>query len=150
MPTTSENCSPKSVLEIRADAIRLRLDGYDRVARLTVERLASVYNGCGPEFLPDAARKALDRFTTVFAPAVMVHDVDFAASDGRQRAFQAANDRLLRNCIACAEDAEPWHSWRRYALVFEAFLLYRACVKFGWMAWLSAYNKRKGKNNENQ
>ena len=128
---------------LRAEVSRLELQGRDAVLALTLDELDAAFNGCGPEFLPEGARQTLDRVTTVFAPAVMVHDVEFTLADGLKAAFDAANLRLLVNCAKCALDAAPWYSWKRYALYAEAWTIYRACEKFGWIAWLSAYNKNK-------
>lgn len=124
---------------LRAEVSRLDLQGRDAVLALTLNELDAAFNGCGPEFLPEGVRQTLDRVTSVFAPAFMVHDVEFTLADGLKAAFDTANFRLLVNCAKCALDAAPWYSWRRYALIAEAWAIYRACDKFGWIAWLSAY-----------
>ena len=136
--------------DIRNDAIRLHLDGSQRLAYLPMEVLASSYNGTGPEFLPQKIRDKLDAVCRPFLPAVMIHDVDYTFSDGSEESFKQANTRLLSNCITCAIDAHPWNSWKRYSLVLEAWAMYRAVShpKFGWVAWIQAYNKRKEKPNE--
>ena len=134
--------------DIRDAAIRLHLDGSQFLAYLPLEVLAASYNGTGPEFLPDSIRQKLDGAGRPFLPAVMIHDVDFTLSDGSEESFKQANTRLLGNCITCALNAHPWTSWKRYALILEAWALYRACEKFGWVAWIQAYNKRKEKINE--
>ena len=134
--------------DIRDAAIRLHLDGSQFLACLPIDVLAASYNGTGPEFLPDSTRQKLDAACRPFLPAVQIHDVDYTFSDGSVKAFKQANTRLLRNCITCAMDAHPWTSWKRYALILEAWALYRACEKFGWIAWIQAYNKRKEKPNE--
>ena len=126
---------------LRAEVARLNLQGREAVLALPLEQLDATYNGCGPEYLPSFARKALDKITAVFAPAVMVHDVDFTNADGLKAAFDAANKRLLVNCVICALDAAPWYSRQRYILLAEAWAIYRACSKFGWSAWLAAYNQ---------
>ena len=131
----------QTVSYLRAEVGRLRLFGYLIVLALPLAVLAAAYNGTGPEFLPDAIRAKLDDFARPFLPAVMVHDVDFTLSDGTVGSFRSANRRLLVNCLICALDAHPWHSWRRYALILEAYALYRACAKFGWIAWIQAYSK---------
>ena len=130
-----------TVTRLRAEVARLRLVGRDLVLALPLDALAAAYNGTGPEFLPDAIRAKLDDFARPFLPAVTVHDVDFTYSDGTVGSFRSANRRLLVNCLICALDAHPWHSWRRYALILEAYALYRACAKFGWIAWIQAYSK---------
>lgn len=130
---------------IRREVIRLDLYGADAVIAMSLSDLATAYNGCGPESLPEAARQALDKITSTFSPAFMVHDVDFTLANGLKAAFDAANKRLLLNCVKCALDAAPWTSWKRYAMLSEAWAIYRACDKFGWAAWLSAYNKNQTK-----
>ena len=134
------------VIRIRSEVERLRLYGGEKVLIQPLAQLAKIYNGTGPAFLPDSIRGALDKAAKPFLPAVMVHDGDFEDSDGTVKSFNAANLRLLMNCIICATDAAPWYSWRRYALIAEAWTIYRACDKFGWVAWLSAYrDNQQGK-----
>lgn len=128
---------------LRAEVARLNLQGCVIVLALPLDELDAAFNGCGPEYLPSFARKALDKITAVFAPAVMVHDVDFTNADGLKAAFDAANKRLLVNCVKCALDAAPWYSRQRYILLAEAWAIYRACDKFGWSAWLAAYNQNQ-------
>ena len=132
-----------AITNLRADVARLRLLGRDLVLALPTDRLAECYNGTGPEFLPQRIRQKLDAACRPFLPAVMVHDVDFTFSDGTRRSFLVANQHLLFNCLSCAMDASPWYSWRRYALILESLAIYRACHKFGWIAWHNAYCKRK-------
>ena len=136
--------------DIRDAAIRLRLIGYTLLVYMPIEVLAAAYNGTGPEFLPQKIRDILDGACRPFLPAVMIHDVDFTFSDGSEESFKQANSRLLSNCITCAMDAHPWTSWKRYSLILEAWAMYRAVShpKFGWVAWIQAYNKRKEKPNE--
>lgn len=128
---------------LRAEVARLDLAGKESVLGIALEDLELAYNGCGPEYLPSFARKALDKITAVFAPAFMVHDVDFTNADGLKAAFDEANYRLLINCVKCALDAAPWYSRQRYILLAEAWAIYRACDKFGWSAWLAAYNQNQ-------
>lgn len=133
--------------DIRDDAIRLRLIGYTRLVYMPIEVLAAAYNGTGPEFLPHKIRDKLDSVCRPFLPAVMIHDVDFTMSDGSRRSFRIANLRLILNCITSSNAAYPWNNWRRYALYIQAWAMYRAVShpKFGWVAWIQAYNKQQGK-----
>ena len=140
-----------TIAALKAKVARLRLLGADRVLSLSVYTLSECYNGTGPEFLPQRIRMKLDAVCKPLLPAVMVHDVDFGLSDGTVGPFRSANRRLLINGIVCACDAHPWYSWRRYVLILEAWTIYRACQKFGWIAWRLAYNKhkqQKGNTNE--
>lgn len=129
------------VNSIRSEVSRLQLDGCEFCLAQPFDALDTAYNGTGPEFLPPSIRAKLDEVTAPFLPAVMVHDVDYTRSDGSFASFSKANVRLLVNCIKCAVDAKPWYHWRRYSLLLEAVIIYRACSKFGWIAWRSAYSK---------
>lgn len=133
----------EDIIRIRSEVERLQLDGWELVLAVPFDSLLKFYNGTGPENLPEAIREKLDKIAKPFLPAVMVHDLDFTWSDGTVKSFNEANKRLLKNCIICATDAAPWYSWRRYALIAEAWAIYRACQKFGWVAWLSAYHDNR-------
>ena len=136
-----------ALTDIRDAAIRLHLDGSQHLAYLPIDVLASAYNGTGPEFLPQRIRDLLDGACRPFLPAVMIHDVDYTFSDGSEKSFNQANRRLFWNCITCANNAYPWTNWRRYAIYLQAWAMYRAVShpKFGWVAWIQAYNKRQNK-----
>ena len=136
--------------DIRDAAIRLHLDGSTFIAYLPIEVLAAAYNGTGPEFLPQKIRQKLDAACRPFLPAVQIHDVDYTFSDGSEESFRQTNRRLFWNCITCANNAYTWNNWRRYALYIKAYAMYLAVShpKFGWVAWIQAYNKTKGKTNE--
>ena len=129
--------------KIMSEVTRLRLIGMGRVTAFPIEDVSAMYNGTGPEFLPEKIRRKLDKIARPFLPAVMVHDVDFSLSDGTSRSFVIANQHLFWNCIRCALDAHPWTSWRRYALIVEAFVMYRACKRLGWIAWRLSYLSHK-------
>lgn len=133
------------ILRIRNEVRRLNLAGADIVLIQPVDLLAKIYNGTGPEFLPDKIRKILDSMARVFLPGVMVHDVRFEFSDGSQASFHRANVELLVNCISCALDAYNWHQIQRYTSLLKAVTIYRACQQFGWIAWRSAYLKNQNK-----
>lgn len=131
---------------IRNEVSRLGLYHWWRVWMLTLDELALAFNGTGPAWMPARMRLCLDRWAAPFMPAVMAHDVDFTASDGSVSGFRAANRRLLINCVICACDAHPWYSWRRYLLFVRAWIIYRACVRAGWIAWLISYRNNKKKD----
>lgn len=140
----------EDIIRIRSEVERLQLDGWEFVISVPFDSLLKFYNGTGPEFLPQKIRDLLDGACRPFLPAVMIHDVDFTFSDGSEESFKQANRRLLFNCIRCAMSAHPWTSWKRYALILQAWAMYRAVShpKFGWVAWIQAANKRKEKPNE--
>ena len=127
------------VAGLRERAVEAQLEGSAVIGAHTVDELAAVYNGCGPEWLPRSVREFLSRHFAEFAPAFLVHDWDFAQSDGTRLSFSRANDRLERNCRRLADLAHPWYSWRRYALRLRAYAIADACRDCGWKAWKDAY-----------
>ena len=127
------------VIQIRNEVHRLRLEGMDGVLKMSIEALSSCYNGTGAEWMSASIRNALDGLCAPFRPAVMVHDVETAESDGTPQTFDAVNRRFLANCRTCAKDAHPWYNWRRYALLVQARIMYDAVDEFGWKAWTDAY-----------
>ena len=133
----------EDVIRIRSEVERLQLEGWEFVLAVPLDSLLKSYNGTGPENLRKEIREKLDKIAKQLLPAVMVHDLDFTWSDGTVKSFTAANKRLLKNCIICATDAAPWYSWKRYALIAEAWTFYLACQKLGWVAWLSAYHDNR-------
>lgn len=138
----------EDIIRIRSEVERLHLYGGEKVLIQPLAQLAKIYNGTGPAFLPDSIRGALDKAAKTFLPAIMVHDGDFEDSDGTFKSFKVANLRLLVNCAKCALDAAPWNSLKRYALLGESWTIYRACDRFGWSAWLAAYNKNQTNKEE--
>ena len=125
------------IIRIRSEVERLQLDGWEFVLAVPFDSLLKYYNGTGPENLRKEIREKLDKIAKQLLPAVMVHDLDFTWSDGTVKSFNEANKRLLKNCIICATDATPWYSWKRYALIAEAWTFYLACKKLGWVASLT-------------
>lgn len=129
----------QEIIDIRNQTKSLGLDGASVVVALTTEELSACYNGTGADWMPASARAALDGFCAPFLPAVMVHDVETSLSDGSRETFDEVNRRFLANCQTCAMDAYPWYSWKRYALLVQARIMYDAVDEFGWKAWTDAY-----------
>ena len=140
------------ITDIRNAAIRLHLIGSTWLKYLPIDVLAAAYNGTGPEFLPQRIRQKLDAVCRPFLPAVQIHDVDYTFSDGSEESFKQANRRFFFNCIICANKAYSWTKWRRYALYIQAWAMYRAVShpKFGWTAWIQAYNKTQNRKENNE
>lgn len=127
------------IYHLRSEVKRLQLKGMDAVLRIPIDRLPNYYNGTGAEWMPSAVRDVLDGVCAPFKPAVLVHDVETCLSDGTPQTFAEVNRRFLANCQVCAKDAYPWYSWKRYALLTEARIMYDAIDEWGWKAWLDAY-----------
>jgi hypothetical protein len=133
-----------------------RIPGFDPgpVRLASIETLRAAYNGCGPERWPQAIRDLLDSRTSDYAPAVLVHDLEFHQSDGTARRLAAANDRFRRNLEATFHHRYPLLTWK---ILRPSYRLARARAKavmmalalaissvFTRRAWLEAYEARTG------
>jgi hypothetical protein len=125
------------VAALRQKAYELGLSGTP-VLSMPLADLAKNYNGCGPEFLPYAAREKLTTYLAIFEPAFLIHDCSFAMGDGSTAAFHAANTELEYNLRRIAKATYPWYNWRRYRALAAADIITCACDRFGWVAYIAA------------
>ena len=90
------------------------IPGFDMgpAATASIERLRLAYNGCGPERWPENIRDTLDDITRIFAPSIMVHDLEFDESDGTAEKMHEANERLHSNNMAIVRHYYPLATWR--------------------------------------
>lgn len=100
--------------------------------------LENIYNGCGPDWLPAWVRKLLTKHYDFFQAAFLEHDYSFHFSDKTRKGFNAANLRLLCNCVRLIEAKYSWfknplQKTKRY---IQAGVIYFACQRYGWSAWL--------------
>ena len=104
----------------------------------TFDRLNEIYNGCGPDWLPEFFRDKLSDYLEFFEAAFLEHDFSFECSDRTRKSFEAANKRLYVNCKRLVAARYSW--WRNPILkarrYIQARAIYRACADFGWSAWL--------------
>jgi hypothetical protein len=105
---------------------------------LPFDELATVYNGCGPDWLPETIRRLLTRFYSIFAPAFLIHDVRFHFSDKTKKGFKQANNEMFRNCRKIVGKTYSWflNPGDKARWYVRAWYVWRACVRFGWSAWL--------------
>ena len=125
------------VAALRQKAYELGLSGTP-ILSVPLADLAKHYNGCGPEFLPVAAREKLTTYLAIFEPAFLIHDLRFALGDGSTAAFNAANSELYFNLRRIAKATYPWYNWRRYRALAAADIITGACDRFGWVAYIAA------------
>jgi len=105
--------------------------------RLTASQIAVIYNGCGPDWMPEKMREVLTELLTFFEPAFMLHDVEFNFSDRSRAGFAAANERLYRNCSKLIGEKLSWWNTpvRKAVYHLRAWEIYCACRELGWSAW---------------
>ena len=123
-------------------------------ATASLERIRAAYNGCGPERWPQGVRDKIDEETAMFAPAVLVHDLDFDESDGTEERLHEANERLHRNTKCIVRHRYPLWTTRmlnpayrlRRAKAVGIMLVINAATSdmLTRKAWLEAHAKRNG------
>ena len=129
--------------------------GYANVA--SIETIKNAYNGCGPERWPSDIRERLDEKTRLYAPSILVHDLDFEESDGTDEKLHEANERFHRNNRRIFDFHYPLWSLMMFrpsyrierAKAFAAMAALNLATKdiFTRNAWNAAY-KRRGESSE--
>ncbi len=103
-----------------------------------LNKLEAIYNGCGPDWLPEFFRDKLSDYLEFFEAAFLEHDFSFECSDRTRKGFITSNKRLYNNCKKLIAARYSW--WQNPVLKARRYLqartIYRACADFGWSAWL--------------
>jgi hypothetical protein len=109
-------------------------------SELTIAYIAENYNGAGPDWMPEKQRGVITWLLSIFEPAFLIHDMEFAASNHTERGFAAANNRMWRNIRKIINEDYPLSNplcWvdrcRWWARGRTAYI---ACAKFGRLAWM--------------
>ena len=138
----------KKLAEIAAlikKALELKLTDATWVACFSPEELATVYNGIGPEWLPNSIREKLTKYLAIFAPACLIHDFHYWIGDGTLKDFNYANDILEANCRKCINAETKWYQLlRRAAGYYAAHLMAEACRRYGWSAYRTGRMEEPG------
>lgn len=122
---------------------RYGLSGYDFAKSFPKEQLAQDFNGIGPEWFPEALRKAMDDLSASLLPAAFIHDIRWSHSDGTKKAFNDSNDELEENGITIAKELYCFINPKRYLLKLEAKAFAKLCKQYGRSAFEEAYQKSK-------
>lgn len=125
-------------------AVKVGLDGTDVVAKYSYEELAQIYNGIGPEAMPERIRERVTDFLGLFEPAALIHDVRYEESDGTAAGWHEANQEFLSNCMKLIERKYGWkHLFRRGRAKIAAYAMFDFVESdFGKRAWMKAFDKK--------
>jgi len=108
---------------------------------LTMDYIADNYNGAGPDWMPEDMRYILTWLLSLFEPAFLIHDMEYSASNRTEKGFNAANDRMWSNIRKIINKEYPSYNplcWiERMRWYWRGWGAYRACVRFGWSAWVN-------------
>ncbi len=94
-------------------AEKYQLDGRDVLKDYSIEEIAEIYNGAGPDSWPELGREVLTNFMSLFKPVILIHDMDFDRSDGTEATFQAVTARWKTNCKLIMNAEYPFWTTRQ-------------------------------------
>ena len=101
-----------------------RLSGREILDRFTLEELAEEYNGAGPDSWLPEAREILTRAMALFKPAVLIHDIQFAQSDGTDEGFARTVDDWCANTGKIMAAEYPLFTWQLFDRGYRRELAY--------------------------
>ena len=132
----------QEIEELVKKAVLAELDGVDFIQEFDDETLRREYNGIGPEWVGEAARRKLTEHLAIFEPAALIHDMRNYKSDGTRYCFNFANFEFWGNCVKLVKTTYPWWTlkhWRARAVARLAFDFVSG--PGGWKAWMDSFRK---------
>ena len=81
----------------------LNLDGQEVLSKYSVDDIARIYNGIGPDRFPEWFRNFLTELNEIILPAALIHDLDYDWG-GSLEDFYASNKRLGINSVKCIKE----------------------------------------------
>ena len=112
---------------------KYELEGVRTVEKYTLEELARIYNGAGPDSWIPAARDVLTDLMELFEPVVLIHDVQFSESDALHETFERTVEMWKQNCKKIFDTEYPFWTWRQ---LLPSYRVARA----KWLAVMAAAN----------
>lgn len=124
-----------AIAELRALCEAAKLDGREILAGYTDTELRLLYNRLGPDSFPAWLRGVVSDLNSWLEPAALIHDVEWANSDGTREHFTASNKRLRENGHRLARHLFKWYDPRHYLYQNRASRFANYCQLFGYSAW---------------
>ena len=129
-----------------------QLSGREILDRFTLEEIAREYNGAGPDSWLPEAREILTRAMSLFKPVVLIHDIQFAQSDGSDEGFAKTVSDWCSNTRKILAAEYPIWTWRLLSKSYRINLAYwtgmmetvnlAISTKAAKEAWVAACKKR--------
>ena len=140
------------IAELRKTCEYFQLAGREILDRFTLEEIAAEYNGAGPDSWLPIAREALTAVMELFKPVVLIHDMQFAQSDGTDEGFAKTVDDWCSNTRKILATAYPFWTWRLLSKSYRIKLAYWTGImetvniaistRAAKEAWIAAHKKR--------
>ena len=141
------------IAELRETCEYYQLAGREILDRFTLEEIAAEYNGAGPDSWLPVAREALTAAMSLFKPVVLIHDMQFAQSDGTDEGFAKTVDDWCANTKKIKNALYPLSWWKilfdkSYRCKFNYWTGVMEAVNIAIStraakeAWIAAHKKR--------
>ncbi len=131
---------------------KYELEGVRTVEKYTLEELAQIYNGAGPDSWIPAARDVLTDLMELFEPVVLIHDVQFSESDALHETFEHTVDVWKQNCKKIFGAEYPLWTWRQLSASYRRRRAYwygvmqagnlAISTRAAFKAWTAAHSAR--------
>ena len=138
--------------ELRRKCEEYNLAGREILDRFTLEELAAEYTGAGPDSWIPEARNILTKAMALFKPVVLIHDIQFAQSDGTDEGFAKTVADWCANTKKIMAVEYPVWTWRLLNKSYRINLAYWTGVmeavnlaistRSAKEAWIAAHKKR--------
>ncbi len=132
----------KEIKLLKELAEKYRLEDREILGKYPMNRLASIYNGIGPDSFPEWLRNCISGLHPSLACVAFIHDVEWHESDGTDETFSATNARFKRNGCRVAKAEYGWYDPRRYIVMNQARRFGNYCQLFGKGGWLKCHEER--------
>ena len=143
--------TPGKIELLRKNILRLSLKFPEGFLLADTENLCRICNGIGPE-----SWKRKYRFTATFIlrnyqEAAMIHDYCYTFSDGKSESRKYYDSLFYENCLLLLHYYYP--NWKIWLFPLKVYAFCKICAAkrllqiFGASAYLSAFEKRKEKEN---
>ena len=140
------------ILELKDACERYQLSGREILNDFTPAELAAEYNGAGPDSWIPEAREILTKAMALFKPVALIHDIQFAQSDGTDEGFDRTVSDWRANTRKILSAEYPLFTWRILNKSYRLNLAYWTGVmeaanlaistRAAKDAWIAAHNKR--------
>jgi hypothetical protein len=127
------------MMDLRKEIVDLDLDAEPEFREASINSLLEIYNGCGPDWLPEGIRDLLTSHYAFFEPAFVIHDWDYTKLPKTEKDFHRANERLFTNCVRIIRAKVPaWRFIQRWKRMAQANNIFEACEEWGLDGYMEA------------
>lgn len=144
------------ILDLKDSCERYKLSGREILDKFTPAELAAEYNGAGPDSWIPEAREILTIAMALFKPVVLIHDIQFAQSDGTDEGFARTVSDWRANTRKIMAVEYPLFTWQLFSKSYRLNLAYWTGVmeaanlaistRAAKDAWIAAHNRRSQNN----